>query len=135
MKKNSLVSKILTVVMVIECLFIVVTFLLFCEEYDFGHTWFYEEDSFVYNIKEETYGEMVLSYYNNDLGGCKETRGLRECYGVAKYYEAAFWKNAYDIVGDAQWSAHYAEKMEEAYGEMGDYKFLESTIQEKLNMQ
>ena len=56
MKKNSLVSKILTVVMVIECLFIVVTFLLFCEEYDFGHTWFYEEDSFVYNIKEETYG-------------------------------------------------------------------------------
>ncbi len=135
MKQNKVFSMILTIVMVIECLLLIVTAFVFWDELTYEFNWYRDEDYFVYCIEDERYGDIVNGYYSNEFSDRKSTRGLRECYGVAKYYEAAFWKNAYDNVGDTARSESYAEKMAEAYEEMGDYQFLDVKIREKLNME
>ena len=135
MKKNNVFSTVLTIVMVIECLLLVVTAFVFWDELTYEFNWYWDENHFIYCIEDERYGDMVSGYYSNELSGRISTRGLRECYGVAKYYEAALWYNAYEIVGDTAKSAIYAEKMADAYEEMGDYQFMDSKIRKKLNME
>lgn len=135
MNKSKILSTVLTVVMVIECLFLVVTAILFYDELTYEFNWYRDEDHFIYCIEDGRYGDMVNGYYSNEFSGRMSTRGLRECYGVAKYFEAAMWHNAYEVVGDAERSAIYADKMADAYEEMGSYQFLDSRIHEKLKME
>ena len=126
---------ILTVVMVFEILMIIVTLGMFWSEFSYEYKWYPDEDNMLYTLQEEQYGQLVKDYYLNEFSNQRVTAGLRECYGVARYFEAALWYNAYDIVGDTQRSAVYAEKMEEAYDEMGDYQFLDAEIRKKLDME
>ncbi|MBQ7919188.1 MAG: hypothetical protein IJ324_04495 [Lachnospiraceae bacterium] len=135
MKKNSVLSAILTVVMVIECVLIIITFGVFWSEFSYDYSWYADEDDMVYAIEQERYGQLVKNYYYNELGGEKANNDMRECYGVAKYFEAALWHNAYETVGDSRRSGIYAEKMADAYEEMGVYHFLDTAILEKLNME
>lgn len=135
MKKNKVLSTILTVVMVIECLLIIITLGVFWSEFSYEYSWYPDEEDMIYAIQEERYGRLVQNYYTNQYSGQRVTGGMRECYGVAQYYEAALWYNAYEMAGDAERSAIYGEKMEAAYEEMGDYQFLDVNIREKLNME
>lgn len=135
MKKNKVLSMILTVVMVLECVLIIITLGVFWSEFSTEYSWYPDEEDMVYTMQEEQYGRLVENYYVNQYSGQRVTSGMRECYGVARYYEAALWSNAYELVGDAERSAAYAEMMEEAYEEMGDYQFLDANIREKLNME
>ncbi len=134
MKKNRFLSTILTVVMVIECVLIIITLGVFWSEFSYEYSWYPDEEDMVYTLQDGQYGRLVENYYSNEYSGRRVTHGMRECFGVAKYFEAALWYNAYEIAGDAEKYAIYAEKMEEAYEEMGDYQFLDSDIREKLNM-
>lgn len=135
MKGSKLVSVILTVVMVIECLLLVVTAGVVYHEITFDYTWYEDEDALLYEIEEERYGWLLCNYYSNVYGSYKASGDIEECYGVAKYFEAALWYNAYDTVGDDRRKAIYAEKMSSAYEEMGAYQFLSEKIKDKLNME
>ncbi|MBQ8822081.1 MAG: hypothetical protein IJZ82_05525 [Lachnospiraceae bacterium] len=135
MKKSNIFSKILTIVMIMECLLIVITVAKFWVELTYDYTWYENEDALLYEMEDERYGWLLCNYYTNLYGGYEASGNMEECYGVAKYFEAALWYNAYEAVGDTQQVSVYAEKMSEAYEEMGDYQFLEEKIKAKLNMQ
>lgn len=135
MKGSKLFSVILTVVMVVECLLIVVTAGLAYHEITYDYTWYEDEDALLYEIEDERYGWLLTHYYANMYGGYRASGNMEECYGVAKYYEAALWYKAYQNVGDMERSTVYAKKMEMALDEMGDYRFLEEKIRAKLNME
>lgn len=135
MKGNKVLSTLLTVVMVIECLLIIVTLGVFLSEFSYEYSWYPDEEDMVYHMQEERYGQLVKDYYKDEYDSVSPTAGMRECYGVARYFEAAIWCNAYEIVGDGRKAAVYAEEMEQAYDDMGDYQFLDAKIREKLDME
>lgn len=135
MKTSKVISTILTVVMVIECILIVITSFVFWQEFTYDYSWYEDEDALLYEIQDERYGQLLCNYYSNEYGGYKATGNMEECYGVAKYFEAALWFRAYENMGDKKKCAIYAKKMELALEEMGDYQFLEEKINAKLNME
>ena len=135
MKKSKVLSTILTILMVIECFLIIVTIGVFCSELSYGYSWYANENDMIFSVEQEEYGRLVKNYYTNELSGQKANNEMQECYGVAKYFEACFWYKAYDNEGDSVKASIYKEKMEDAYGEMGDYQFLDEKIRQKLNME
>lgn len=93
------------------------------------------ESSFLYNMEQERYGDMVEDYYQNCGSFHEEEKKMREYYGVAKYYEAAFFYKIYAENGDVERAQKYAAEMENATTQMGDFSFTEEKIDQKLGIE
>lgn len=46
--------------------------------------------AFLRRIQDQEYQKCVEYYYENEANGVEPDEELKECYGVAKYYEAAW---------------------------------------------
>lgn len=88
----------------------------------------YSEDSFYYYLREERYASMVDGYYVNLQNKEKAGKKLAECYGIAKYYNAAFFYHAYEETGDMEGMQRMEAQKEQAYAEMGNYTSLADKI-------
>ena len=74
----------------------------------------------------ENHEDMV---YGGLLSGTK-----KECYGVARYFEAASMYKAFLQTGDTERAAREKEKMDAAYEEMGDWNIAADSIRERLGL-
>ena len=68
--------------------------------------------------------------YGGLLSGTK-----KECYGVARYFEAASMYKAFLQTGDTERAAREKEKMDAAYEEMGDWNIATDSIRKKLGLE
>lgn len=124
---------ILNIVIIVLVFLMVILLKLTAEElYYVFSDYKYVEDSFVYAMEEENYGRMI-EYSDENLGSLgKEDRKLREYYGVAKYYEAAFYYKMYTEAGDTIRAGEQRILMEAAMEQMGDFAFKAGEIDEIL---
>lgn len=104
---------------------------MFREEYSYH----YSEDSLYYRLEEEDFGSLVEMYYANEAAGVKADEGMKECYGVARYFEAASYHKLYVQAQDVAKAEHYRTQMEEAKTQMGALSFLDQKILEKLGIE
>ena len=92
------------------------------------------EDSFMYALEDEDYGYMVEMYYRNCGISGKEDKKLKEYYGVAKYYEAAFLYRVYLEEGATEQAKGQKDAMDAAVVQMGDFAFVKAKIDAKLGL-
>lgn len=86
-------------------------------------------------IRYENYANLLNSYHEDVVYGGLVTEAKKECYGVAKYFEAASMYRAYLETGDTERAAREKEKMDAAYEEMGDWNITADSIREKLGVE
>ena len=52
-------------------------------------TYTVSEDSLLYALEDGRYGDLTESYHRNLVSDVKATDTMKECYAIARYYEAA----------------------------------------------
>ena len=87
------------------------------------------------NISSEKYAYLTANYHEDEMYGGLLSESKKECYGVAKYFEAASMYKAYLETGDAERAAREKEKMDAAYEEMGGWNIAADSIREQLGLE
>lgn len=95
----------------------------------------YSVDNMAYNVESGDYDYLVERYHGLTGEEVKVGREALEYFGVAKYFEAAFFYKAYEEVGDAERAGRQKEKMEQAYKEMGGWNIVQKDIHETLGLE
>lgn len=90
------------------------------------------EYTFIYCMEDENYGNMARYYYQNCGSARKEDAELQEYYGVAKYFEAAFFHKAHMEAGDTVRADKYKAAMDAAAAQMGEFAFVADKIDKQL---
>lgn len=89
--------------------------------------------AFLRRIQDQEYQKCVEYYYENEADGVKPDADLKECYGVAKYYEAAWQRMRYLTSGEQELAKEAEAGMEAAAEEMGELQPLRERIDEIFN--
>ena len=71
-------------------------------------------------------------YYKNEALGVEPDEEMLECYGVARYYEAALQRQVSLRKGDREQAKAAEEQMEQAYGQMGELAPVRDRIDEVI---
>ena len=87
------------------------------------------------NLSSENYAYLLDNYHQDEVYGGLLSESKKECYGVAKYFEAASMYRAYLETGDTERAAIEKEKMDAAYEEMGGWNITADSIREKLGLE
>ena len=116
----------LTVILTIELIAIAGFIFPFMET---GH----RTSAFLRRIKDQEYQKCVEYYYENEANGVEPDDDLRECYGVAKYYEAAWQKMRYLTSGEQELAKEAEAGMEAVAEEMGALQPVRERIDEIFN--
>ena len=93
----------------------------------------YRTSAFLRRIQDQEYQKCVEYYYENEANGVEPDEELKECYGVAKYYEAAWQRMRYLVSGEQALAKAAEADMEAAAEEMGELQPLRERIDEILN--
>lgn len=125
----NIVIIVLAIVMVISLYFAIT------EIYDAFHVYQNSENSFIYAAEDGSYARMVTMYHENVGADGKEKERYGEYYGVAKYFEAAFFYEIYHEAGDTVRAEKYQKAMDAAVADMGDFSFLQEDIDTKLGIE
>lgn len=91
--------------------------------------------AFLRRIQDQEYQKCVEYYYENEADGVKPDEDLKECYGVAKYYEAAWQRMRYLAAGEKELAEAEAAKMTAAEEAMGELKPLHERIDAMLEQE
>lgn len=134
MRENNFVSKILTVLMVIECVIIAIMVLVNINVYSYS-TYAYQDEDYLFSLlKNEDYGSLASVAYTNEYAGVRASGDMKEMYQVGKYVHAASLYRAYAAAGETERADEYMDRMEDAYDEMGIYSSVVSDINNKLGI-
>ena len=87
------------------------------------------------NVQNENYAYLLVNYHEDMVYGGLLSGTKKECYGVARYFEAASMYKAFLQTGDTEHAAREKEKMDAAYEEMGDWNIAADSIRKKLGVE
>ena len=93
----------------------------------------HKTSAFLRRIQDQEYQKCVEYYYENEANGVEPDDDLKECYGVAKYYEAAWQRMRYLTSGEQALAKEAEAGMEAAAEEMGALLPVRERIDEILN--
>lgn len=133
--KNPKLFALDVVITVLVVLFVIIACGAIGELYHYAFYFSNNERTFTYRLEDERYSGMVRMYHENVASGHGEDKDLQEYYGVAKYYEAAVDYKLYTEAGEVEKAQEEKINMDEAYEEMGDFKFVREKIHAKLGIQ
>ena len=102
-------------------------------EMNYTYTW--KEDDFWYAIEEGKYGDLIRETWANRFNNVRETEGLKQCYGVAEYCEAAALYKVAMHTGDIEKQEKYAAIMEKNIDYFYDIMYIAEDIHEKLGIE
>ena len=92
----------------------------------------HKTSAFLRRIQDQEYQKCVEYYYENEANGVEPDDDLKECYGVAKYYEAAWQRMRYLTSGEQELAKEAETDMEAAAEEMGELQPVREQIDEIL---
>ena len=93
----------------------------------------HKTSAFLRRIQDQEYQKCVEYYYENEANGVEPDDDLKECYGVAKYYEAAWQRMRYLTSGEQELAKEAEAGMEAAAEEMGELQPVREQIDEIFN--
>lgn len=85
---------------------------------------FYDSESSLYNsLSDREYATLANRYYENAAGREDDprVRKLAEYYAVGRYFEKAFFANAFRKAGNHDMETRYLQQMEEIEPDMGQF--------------
>lgn len=123
------------VIIVLAIVLVISLYFAVTEIYDASHIYRNKENSFMYAVEDGSYARMASMYHENMAADGKEKESYREYYGVAKYFEAAFFYEMYCEAGDTNRAQKYKGMMDAAVVDMGDFSFLQEDIDTKLGIE
>lgn len=133
---NSIKNLIMNIVIIVLAIVMVISlYFAITEFYDVFHMYQNSENSFMYTMEDGNYARLVEMYHDNVGTDGKEKESFRECYGVAKYYESAFFYEMYRETGDTVRAENYKETMDAAEAQLGELTFLKEDIDTKLGVE
>ena len=92
----------------------------------------HKTSAFLRRIQDQEYQKCVEYYYENEANGVEPDDDMKECYGVAKYYEAAWQRMRYLTSGEQELAKEAEAGMEAAAKEMGELQPVRERIDEIL---
>ena len=92
----------------------------------------HKTSAFLRRIQDQEYQKCVEYYYENEANGVEPDDDMKECYGVAKYYEAAWQRMRYLTSGEQELAKEAETDMEAAAEEMGELQPVREQIDEIL---
>ena len=93
----------------------------------------HKTSAFLRRIQDQEYQKCVEYYYENEANGVEPDDDMKECYGVAKYYEAAWQRMRYLTSGEQELAKEAEAGMEAAAEEMGALQPVRERIDEIFN--
>lgn len=133
-RKQSVVLVVMNVVIVILCIGIFLCVIRLIREIQYSNDEKYDAKAMENCIRYDNYDSLSQYYHTNQVQNVKADADMKECYGVAKYYEAAVMYKAYQAVGDENRVVSEKEAMDAAYQEMGEWKITADTINKQLGI-
>ncbi|NCB94349.1 MAG: hypothetical protein EOM40_17585 [Clostridia bacterium] len=109
----------LDIAIAVMTVLIVVTGLAVMGTYDDATSYRWETSRFLNTIKENDYLYCIEGYYANEMHDYKADGELQECYGVSRYFEASYWYEVYENVGDTKKAREALETKEKAKEKTG----------------
>lgn len=134
MRESSAVSKILTVLMVIECVVIAILVVVNINVYTYSSYAYQDEDYLFSLLKNEEYSNLASAAYTNEYAGVRISGDMAQMHEVGKYVHAASLYRAYAAAGEMDRADEYMDMMEDAYDDMGIYSSVVSDINNKLGI-
>lgn len=126
---------IFNIIIVILCIVLVITTFVTMNDFiNRMNVYYYDEKDFLYCIQREDYYEMVEYMYRNEANDERVTKGMEECYAVARYYEAASMYKAYKAVGKNAEAKEQEAIMEEQIAMMGELSYVAEDIEKQLGI-
>lgn len=92
------------------------------------------ENSLYYSLSEGTYTDLANRYNENAIGreDDREVQKLSEYYAVGRYFEKAFFANAFEKAGRTEKAAAFRAQMEQIESQMGQFSSEKEKILEIL---
>lgn len=94
-----------------------------------------DEDFIWFKLSEGQYAEMVADNWQNQFRGKKETEGLKQCYAITEYYEAASLYKVAVAKGNEKDKEKYAAVMEKNLECLDDVLFIIEDINELFDIE
>ena len=135
LQRQNVVIIIMNIVIVVLCILLFVVGVIAADEMKYAFSTYYSEDNMVYNVESGDYDYLAERYHGLTGEEVRVSREILEYFGVAKYFEAAFFYKAYEEVGDVERAGRQKEKMEQAYKEMGGWNIVQKDIHETLGLE
>ena len=133
-RKQSAVLMVMNVVIVILCVGTFLCGIRLIREIRFASGEKYNAETMENFIRYDSYDILSQYYHINQVQNVKADANMKECYGVAKYYDAAVMYKAYETVGDENRAASEKQAMDAAYQEMGEWRITADTINKPLGI-
>ena len=92
------------------------------------------EDSMIYALQDGRYGDLVSDYHRNMAANAKSTETMKECYAIAKYYEAAIDYKLAVQENDLELLENSEKMMKESAAQMGSLSYAEKEIKNLLGL-
>ncbi len=90
---------------------------------DASGTYYDDESSLYYNLSDEDYVRLADRYYNTAVGNEEDPRvkKVADYYAVGRYFEKAFFANAFEKAGDTKRAELCRSQMNEIEPQMGQF--------------
>ena len=92
------------------------------------------EDSMIYALEDNRYGDLVSQYHQNMALDVKSSETMKECYAIARYYEAALDYKLALLQNDPALAQKAEQRMETAANDMGALSYAEADINSLLEI-
>lgn len=94
----------------------------------------YSEDSLLYALEDDRYGDLVSYHHKNMVSDAKSTETMKECYAIAAYYEAALDYQLAVGENNKVLQKELQSKMNEAANRMGELSYAKEEIDTLLGI-
>lgn len=90
---------------------------------DTSDVYYDNEQSMYYSLSEGTYTDLADRYNENGIGreNDPKVQKLSDYYAVGRYFEKAFFANAFEKAGMTEKAAAFRRRMEEIEPQMGQF--------------
>ena len=90
---------------------------------DSSTSFYISENSLYYSLSDREYSALARRYYENYIGNEEDARAknVEEYFAVGRYFEKAFFANAWKKAQDPAQEERYRRQMEELEPQMGEF--------------
>ena len=119
-KRFSFLNLLIIILSIILAISILITVFVIRE---WGSSYHSPESSLYYSLSNQEYSSLIRRYYDGAAAMEDDPRvqEVAEFYAVGRYFEKAFFANAYGKTGDSEREKKYRQQMEEIEPEMGQF--------------
>lgn len=122
-------------ILIVLSIMLVINLVVFVSELsDMNYSYERTENELWQDVSCENYIYLFQRTWMNRVIGVKETEGLKQCYAIADYFEAASLYKVAEYTGNAANKEKYAKIMEEKLLYFDDIMYVAEDINEKLGI-